>query len=1030
MDESIFKPTPIIQIRAPLHEWDHVVTAPFPDSRSQSFTTESLLQYLRSPRTRLFEEALRDASPDLYAFMERASAGAKMKESDVRRAAVSLAKYQLRAAGRSTPFGLMAGVGAARIGTTTEIRMTGEGTKFLRPDHGWLMSLVRSLEADPGVCARISVQANNLAVRRGRRLFLLPTDVLGRELQGERSVRATPVAMAALRHSAELSPFGDVVEATQKEFPESPPGAVARLVHQLISLDFILTQLRPPADHPDPLGHLVGLAPEILDDRNLADVYACPERPLSSSSPVASKNKIVTDVRLDVHGTINRSVADDVAAAAEVLWNIAPHGAHSTVMDEFHLRFVEHYGHHHFIPLLEALDVERGIGVPADYRCPAEGTVSRPAKPRTTQREAILAEAAQAALVLRNELVLTPRLVRKLSGASASLRPHLPPLGTDIFCELVAPDADAVDRGDFEVILAPWPGGHAPAGAFGRFGHILGHDAMAAASSESSETIRAHLTYSPRGARQRNVTASHQYWLEHRIAVGEVRGERAGDIGLDDLYLVADDQGLRLYSRSHRAEVDAHVYSLSNPDFTPNVARFIQDVQLTGRRTWHPWDWGSLDALPALPRVRHGRVVVSPATWKCSADELKDRTLSWEDWRSSLALWRATWSVPTRLKIGYGDRWTPLDLSLSWHQFILREEINSQPDNKSVTVVEDLGALARDHGSFPGWLRGHTGPSGLVVSLQTPPIPRKPLRWVEGMNLRPSADPGHDTESWVYAKIHTNHVQEILENSAADLNSELRLLGVENWFFIRYTDGEEHLRIRAEAPREELRDQVRQCVKKWGDQLVSSGLARICFFAAYEPETHRYGGTGILEPLHSLFTADSDFVISVSQEVRKTEWARLAAHFYAMVRSIFARTPVDADEWLLRTLVKNEKGHRAFRASRKQILSLVASHDDPPFGSRFKERDILAFACAEYGQALHETVGPERTGTWQYLDDAVHGILHMHHNRLLGMDRESELNILMAGRGIAQAHQDRRNARGRGTTASVHRPSSAGAVVK
>lgn len=56
-------------------------------------------------------------------------------------------------------------------------------------------------------------------------------------------------------------------------------------------------------------------------------------------------------------------------------------------------------------------------------------------------------------------------------------------------------------------------------------------------------------------------------------------------------------------------------------------------------------------------------------------------------------------------------------------------------------------------------------------------------------------------------------------------------------------------------------------------------------------------------------------------------------------------------------------------------------------------------------------MGPGRMGTWERMDDAVHSLLHMHHNRLLGIDRETELSMLAACRGIAQLRDGRWHAK-------------------
>src|SRR6185295_17104916 len=63
----------------------------------------------------------------------------------------------------------------------------------------------------------------------------------------------------------------------------------------------------------------------------------------------------------------------------------------------------------------------------------------------------------------------------------------------------------------------------------------------------------------------------------------------------------------------------AHHYSLRSL----GLYQFLCALQSDGRSSRASWRWGSLVSAPFLPRVTHGRLVLSPAIWNLGKQELK-----------------------------------------------------------------------------------------------------------------------------------------------------------------------------------------------------------------------------------------------------------------------------------------------------------------------------------------------------------------------------------------------------------------------
>src|SRR6187551_3516776 len=114
-----------------------------PRLRMRSLTADG--EHVVSP---LVREAVAVASPALSEAVDKVLAG---QEPASRRLRSALARYELRMAGRPTPFGLLAGVAVGGFADRTEAKLGGSHRRHVHPDHAWLDNWAAELEADSEV---------------------------------------------------------------------------------------------------------------------------------------------------------------------------------------------------------------------------------------------------------------------------------------------------------------------------------------------------------------------------------------------------------------------------------------------------------------------------------------------------------------------------------------------------------------------------------------------------------------------------------------------------------------------------------------------------------------------------------------------------------------------------------------------------------------------------------------------------------------------------------------------------------------
>lgn len=961
------------------------------------------------------------ASASLADEVDRAVAGEPLRLKSLRRIARSLTKYRSRMSHRPTPFGLFAGVGLAGFGPAPARELRGDGHTVTRPDAAWLDGVLETLRDLPAVLERSRLTANNLhTVRDGRLVLVDHHDPTGeRQLAG--SVRHTRVVQHLLTAAARPTPFPLLVEAGRRAFPHAPEGAVEGSITQLVRGHFLLTDLTPPPDCTVPLDHLrdqlhgvdhptARELREIQGELSALDTTPPGDRRARLTAVSArmrglepASDVLQTDLSLDVRLTLPPEVAREAAQAATVLWRTSPVHRGNPHLRDYHLAFLEKYGTDRAVPVLELLDDARGLGLPRAYRQP-EAMPS----PESGERDRVLGELLMdAARRGVREVVLDEETVRALEPAERGPAP----LSMEVGAELVAPDWEALCAGDFHLVLAPQAVSPLAGAMFSRFAPVFGPSAarvqelaLHAEQSAPDDEIPACVAYRPRVARSANVSAVPQ-WLTHRIplGVGPAAADTAHDLRLENLAVHADTDGLRLVDGATGRRVRPLSYSMLHPanGHLPYVARFLLELGQEGRSFCAPWSWGRWASAPALPRVRHGRTVLSPARW------LPDRALRAaadqgdEEWGEQVGEWRRRWDVPRRVLLTKADHRVAVDLDDPLHLPVLRDEVRRAA---GLALVEQYGGRAERQ-----WFRSAEGPHAAEFvfpvfarsagrgtahgTRQTRPAaaPVPPLRdGPDGGRGARTYLPGGE---WLYAKLYVPAARqpEVLARHLGALTDPelLRRAGADRWFFLRYEDPAPHIRLRFHGKPDSLWPVLLPELHSWARELAGAGLLGTVVLDTYEPEVERYGGPAALGHAERVFHADSESVVTLLA-MGPDQLGDPSLPAALGILDILTRlgSPDEALDWLSSPAVLAHRGEVP-RSRKQEVAALLDAHARP-----------RPPAAADGWGVGWSTRGPALAGLREVLSAGATdrdrtarialSLAHMHCNRLLGPRPEQE----------------------------------------
>ncbi|GAA1696411.1 lantibiotic dehydratase [Kribbella yunnanensis] len=953
--------------------------------------------------------AIRQASYGLAKRADAIDAGADLSDKQIRRAALSVVRYILRLTGRQMQFGLFAGVAPVSIGARSSAHWGAEHRAFIRADTQWLEDVIDRLEREPGLLDHLEVVFNNLAAKRG-------DDIAVPQGTSRVLIRRTRPVQAVQDLCQSPIQFVALINKLSGQFEGVPRLKIRDLAASLVKQGFLITSLRAPMTVTDPLTYVIQRLHEIEPEpaaglattlEDLGVIAAGIERHnhLDSSDEakeairaelamrmrrlsLAGRTPLSADLRLNCDVQIPEHVAVEASYAATALMRLTRQPTGSAIWRDYYIAFCDRYGINTAVPLGDVVNPEMGIGLPATY--PGSTATTNSIGP-TEHDERLLALAWGAMADNSPEIVLTDQIIQSLAVGDPTVERSIPP-HAEVTAQIRAASTDALDRGDYTLVVRPGRS----AGTFtSRLAYLVPEaglqDAYRGVPTGVDGALPVQLSYPPTFTHAENISRVPAY-LPHIVSLGEHRTEDGDTIPLDDLAVTATRDNLYLVSISRRRVIEPQSFhALAIEKQAPPIARLLAHLSQSIGASWHRFDWGpATQQLPYLPRVRYRRSILSPATWRLDATALSSPADE-STWRASLEEWRARWGCPVTVELQDADRSLPLTLTEPAHAAIVRGQLIQ---HGFVTLTETAQA-----GDF-GWIGGYAHDIAMPLETTRPPVP-PPAAATSGVvtsrnhgQLAGSAD-----SRWLFLKLHSHPDQ-----MNAVITTELpRLLGEiaePDYWFARYRSPREtdHLRLRLRVRGQIQITRLLIATGSWAEQLRDEGKIGRLVVDTYYPETGRYGGPAAITAAETVFVADSQLVAAQLHHLPATviDPAALAAvNMLGMLEGFFGDM-ASACTWLtsnpppLAARADRILTHLVVRFARSGLPFSVPRWNGE-LSSAWKRR-------AEALEAYREQL-PDAART----NDVLESLLHMHHNRAMGIDREGEAVVRRLARQAAVA---------------------------
>lgn len=858
--------------------------------------------YLTNP---IFTESILTASHHAFHFLYKEDSNLSDSERE------TLLKYAIRSSSRCTPYGMFSGVALGAFGEKTEVIVnTKKNQSRTRVDMGWLCSFLKSLEGQDKILSELSVIFNKQCVIKGERISNPYFNDFGSLEQGNEgqavSLRYTKIVKEIKRVSARWITVKQIIELLKKDWPKAGEVKIFHLIKNLVENEILLTELRPTLiiGKNNALQSLIKVLEnkEIENDllitlkqiKNMIEDYdrkafgdgsflyrkICDEMKRLKEST----DYLQIDTKVNcVKNQLSNEIRKECELAADFFARLSVGICDTDELKIYKIGFLERFGYHRMVPLMELLDEDLGMGAPASFARTCRyraGTMQKEREALDLLKE-ILDRKIQIALLLGDEEI-------RLAEEDFAEIYHMIPVeeskasfpSIDLYVEIFSKSNKEIEKGSYQICVAGTGLSYMAGNTWGRFEDMFQQDCISKRFMEQEtkcldeDTVICSLSEMFSKGRLENISLNKNAY-EYQVVMGTKGMEEKEDIAVDDIVIGVDSHTDQFYAYSRKLQkrIVTNVNNMLNPTFGSDAFRFLRSISTAGKQNIACLIQmlTNLDYV-YIPRIVYGNVIIKPATWRMSQSEIKHMVYT-DSFEEEFRQWSGKWKVPNDIYYKRGDNRLLLQIGKKEHMLLLKNLLKKSLKQKAEVYLSEV-----PHKKSGFWVKGinedHFA-SEFVLSMYPVQEVRKSKKTVaafcsekRGRKLLPGQ------EQWIYLKIYVNRyrVEEFIVEEVNGFCKKLSDGGkLEKHFFIRYKDELPHIRLRLKGSSCYEMGELFQAISAWLSETEKKGITYKAQIDTYEREMERYGGSAVIDAAEDFFCEDSKYVCRMMQMAQRNE---------------------------------------------------------------------------------------------------------------------------------------------------------------
>lgn len=931
-----------------------------------------------------FLENIKTISNDLYISIHNNSGDNKKIEE-------TLLKYLIRSSSRTTPYGMTSGIIPCSFDKSSEEKMKFQGRlkQFLRVDLEWLVPIVKILESK--LNDKLIVKTNNTLIKNDERVYNLWLSCFQNDNNFNKdkiSIKNNKVVEYILTNCKDGITKGKLIVQLEKNCPNIPKKTISSFINELMHNEILISNLRFCLVNNDCFEYVIKIMDEynttlelvgqLKDINNMIYLYNNQDNYKDDDLYTKIKKKMSeiyhsdNYLRIDSYSNKGVYLSEEYKRDVEEFLEFLKLFAIKKDFKKYIFKFKEEFGNQ-AVKLLDLIDRDDELSMP------------------TLDQDNLYKLQNHVEKFMWNEMQNGNREVIELSKLkSININQNADDLSSNLELSFYP-----VNYNNYSLICSPMIGSNSGGQSIGRFRYLFPNNFI----NDNIPKNQVEVTYLPKKARYANVMNCNT----DRKTIFNYGGYLQDDsFSIDDIYVFIENDDIKFINKNSGEILDFYINNKINRMLNPKIINYLLAVNDRNDEAIFQLFYVLkiiCDKLIMTPRIVYKNIVLFPKSWKI-INESSKKNFSKEEFLDFLKGYISFYKIPTKILVGEMDQRILLDLNSKRHVDILygmwkknnnikiyesffeNNNLCLKDDNNNKYVCEVVFEMEKN---FKNKKRKKMN-----------------LDYIDqSMIIKNSFLP---FDKWISLKIYLaeidqdNIISDLIYKDIEDMVSDNL---IKKYFYIRYRDPYPHIRLRLNISCNQSIDTIMMLINKKFKKYYNGKIIKRIIIDTYIPEVQRYGGEKLIEDAEKIFYKDSIVSSQILRMIKEKTLDLDKSEVYIIsILKLMKDMNIpllDQEKYLSNfKLTKNE------RKKCRTIKEKIDNHFDISnelFESQKNVRYMNMYLILEQRSKLlkdyWDKVELEYKNEPIKKIDILLSIAHMHHNRLVGIDREKE-KFLMA----------------------------------
>lgn len=926
-----------------------------------------------------FKENLKVLSTELYE---------NFKKNFDKKVKMSCLKYLIRSTTRCTPYGLAAGIIIGNFADTNNLCIKQPFLKKARPDMEWLVKVIKicekELDLNLMICNNNACEKEGfLLVKKWNSCFIDNEDSKSKDIH----INYTP----AVNHILEIckNPISkkDLLYKLKLFYPNKNDDFLINFINTLLNKEFLISNLRVGNNEESQLNRLieklkvysssVTIYDKLLEIQDLFNKYNnlrigesldLYDNLISKMSKITkTKNYIQIDMYSKEQLNLENKLKNQIEDYANFLSSISNK---ERKLEEFILKFEEKYGNQ-LIKLKDIIEDKDFLLI-------------------SKKNDNSIKYFQNINSILISILYQQKTSSIDLSQYEKNIELYFGERDND-YHELDLAFYLVKDNLNYEFITSPLVGTNSNNKIMGRFNYLF----------DKKNIVNNEIDFSfiPYEARHYNVIMSVNKNSKF-VNYGSFNERNPNQIDYDDIYLGIRNNKIVFFDKKTKKQINFSSSNMFVDQGYPKAFQFI--LTINNMQNFNAFDfYQSLIKIVMgtccveFPEIRYKSFIILPRTWKLdSRFIINNKLIAKQSFLDNFKEFKEQYKIPNHISVGPGDNRLLLNITNRYHLEILWDIFSKdykllmyEPLYQENNTVISSSSNEKYLGEFVFSLKNDNKVKAYVEN--------NDKLFIDSNIITNTSS--HFFDEWIYLKIYTKDVlmTKILVYYIQKLFNELISSQIaKEMFFIRYQDPNDHIRLRIKYDKNNLM-YILDKLKVLMDELIEKNYINDYKFDTYVPETNRYGGENCIQLAERLFCIDSLSVLNLLDSfTNKLVDYSLEQIYIISAYIILKHFNISDDDimYMLAQFTFGKKGTSEYNKFKfiedivedNTILTETEQNIRLQINFEMRKKEFM-----DYGNLIFKEFGTDLDAK----KEIVLSVLHMHFNRMIGINRNLEFKM-------------------------------------